>query len=221
MKATYVTHMGGDEMVVNAARVSFNKLAENYSEEQNNKLITYLATHGHWTPFAHPQVQFHFKAPIFVARQLAKHQVGMVWNEVSRRYVDDSPEFYWPDKWKGRPTNKKQGSSDESIETMTYQYINGEQAIKPVDEMYASHVWVANHLYNEMLEAGICPEQARMVLPQSMITEWYWTGSLAAWARVYGLRTKEDTQEETRYIVNQIGEDMERLFPVSWKALTG
>jgi len=176
----------------------------------DEKLINFLAEHNHWSPFAHPQLQFRIKAPIFVARQLGKHQVGLVWNEISRRYVDSEPEFYFPDKWRKKNPDKKQGSMEDEF----------------VDLNFAENCTVKSvvlnclHLYTVMLEQGVCAEQARMVLPQNMYTEWYWTGSLYAFARVCGLRLKKDTQAETRLIAEQINQLVSNKFPVSWKALT-
>lgn len=336
--------MGSDRTVVDAARVSFNKRSDNYTDEQNAKLIKYLAEHNHWTPFAHPQVQLHIKAPIFVARQLGKHQVGMVWNEVSRRYVDSEPEFYWPTKWRKRAENKKQGSSDDEVKIyekgicrncgnffpikgnkhyycsqecqsekwadnnwakrtvyrlkqqavkknvpfdlepldipqptkcsylgidLNYQlesiqknspsvdriipekgYVKGNiEVISNLANMMKSYstkeelvtfarnslamngVWIqassseeefeknTKEFYKHCIDLGMCPEQARIFLPMNTLVEWYWTGSLAAWARVYNLRSKEDTQEETREIARQIMLIIRPIFPVSWEAL--
>ena len=193
--------MGSDLTVVNAARVSFGKNKEVF-EASDEKLISFLARHNHWSPFAHCSVQFRIKAPIFVARQLVKHQVGLSWNEISRRYVDYEPEYYTPKNWRLRAEDKKQGSSNETIE---YDIAN---TIK-----------IANTTYNDMLAKGIAPELARMVLPQNMMTEWYWTGSLYAFARVCELRCAEDTQEETRIIANSIDEFCNEEFPYSWKYL--
>ena len=216
MEVNLIDKMGSDLSVVNAARVSFAKISEwetiphagptegalRYEDE---RLIKYLAKHGHWTPFGHGSLQFHIKAPVFVARQLVKHQVGLVWNEVSRRYVNSEPEFYTPEVWRGAPENKKQGSSDIKID------------IDPDDfvRMYDSAKWMYEHL----LEIGVCPEQARMVLPQSMMTEWYWSGTLYAFARVCNLRCKDDAQLETQMVANQIDDLAEEIFPYSWEAL--
>jgi|TARA_Y100000310_G_scaffold242701_1_gene246902 thymidylate synthase (FAD) len=216
MQVNLIDHMGSDLTVVNAARVSMNKESDwnywrdeddeyqikKYLKPKDEKLIKYLAKHDHWTPFGHPQVTFRIKAPIFVARQLGKHQVGMVWNEVSRRYVDNEPEFYEPEVWRGKADNIKQGSSDEVIEY----------------SIYPAHIF-AKQCYENMLSKGIAPEMARMVLPQSMYTEWYWTGSLAAWARVCKLRIDSNTQKETQEIVLMFTSFMEQLYPISWKEL--
>ena len=207
---TLVDHMGSDLSVVNAARVSFAKAHEKFDEDKDPKLINYLGKHGHWTPFGHGSLQYHIKAPVFVARQLVKHQVGLVWNEVSRRYVDMEPEFYEPDIWRGLPQNKKQGSSDEEID------------INPRNDLvndYQQALRSAKWTYEELLRKGVCPEQARMVLPQAMMTEWYWSGTLMAFSRVCNLRCKEDAQLETQMVANQINELAENLFPISWKAL--
>ena len=205
MIVTLIDHMGSDLSVVNAARVSFAKVHEAFDENKDTKLINYLAKHDHWSPFGHGSLQFHISAPVFVARQLVKHQVGLVWNEVSRRYVDSDPEFYIPEIWRGAPENKKQGSSDIAID------------IDPNDfmQMMASAKWMYKHL----LELGVCPEQARMVLPQAMMTEWYWSGTLYAFARVCNLRCKDDAQFETQMVAKQINKFAGERFPVSWKAL--
>ena len=210
--ATLIDSMGSDLSVVNAARVSFGKKSEwnpNFRDEKplyerDAKLIKYLAKHKHLSPFGHAFASFHGKAPIFTARQLVKHKF-LRWNEVSRRYVDDEPEFYTPDVWRGRAEDVKQGSSGE-----------------------VDLVWGPEHLYGKplavykrMLEAGVAPEQARMVLPQSMMTEWHWSGSLDAFADMCRLRCAPDTQLETRLVANPISDIMAGLFPVSWAALMG
>lgn len=208
MEATYLGHYGDDLAVVNAARVSFGKRKEEF-DERDARLIRYLVKHGHVLPFRHPHVSFHFKAPIFVARQLGKHQVGMSWSEISRRYVTGNPEFYWPTVWRKAAADKKQGSLAESVDRpAAVQWTLGA----------AQRAAVA--AYNVALNEGVAPEQARMILPQNMYTEWHWTGSLLAWAHVWKLRAAEDAQAETRECVKQIGPHMERLFPVSWKELT-
>ena len=204
MEVTLIDSMGSDLTVVNCARVSFGKKKEKF-DEKDSKLIRYLARHNHWTPFGHVSLQFHLNAPVFVARQLVKHQVGLVWNEVSRRYVDSKPEIYTPDNWRGRAENKKQGSSEE---------VAWERCLE-----YESLMKTVVGAYTRMIEKGICPEQARMILPQSMMTEWYWSGTLMAFARVCNLRCKPDTQLETQWIANQINELAVEVAPVSWKEL--
>jgi thymidylate synthase (FAD) len=201
MEVELIDKMGSDLTVVNAARVSFGKNKKVF-EASDEKLISFLAKHNHWSPFAHCSVQFRIKAPIFVARQLVKHQVGLSWNEISRRYVDYEPEYYMPKNWRLRAEDKKQGSSNETIE---YDIAN---TIKN-----------ANTTYNDMLAKGIAPELARMVLPQNMYTEWYWSGTLYAFARICELRCAEDTQAETREIADSIDQFCNEEFPYSWKYL--
>tara|TARA_Y100000590_G_scaffold51611_1_gene54205 strand:- start:755 stop:1396 length:642 start_codon:yes stop_codon:yes gene_type:complete len=210
MEVELIDKMGTDLTIVNAARVSFGKRKTEMSEG-DEKLIKYLAKHGHWSPFGHASLQFRIKAPIFVARQLVKHQIGLTWNEISRRYVEYEPEFYEVDKWRGRPINKKQGSSEEEIEWID----RGTRT----DALQSQVETIALKNYNRMLEAGVAPEQARMILPQSMMTEWYWSGTLYAFARVCNLRCAEDAQYETRIVANLINDECERLFPKSWTEL--
>jgi len=213
MNVELVDHMGTDLTVVNAARVSFNKQSEEF-KGGDEKLIRYLAKHNHWTPFGHCTLQFRIKAPIFVARQLVKHQIGLTWNEVSRRYVKDAPDFFMPESWRANPESAKQGSSD----TETIEYLNKKGYVNDkVEVLYIK----ALKLYNQMLDAGVCAEQARIILPLSAFTEWYWTGSLYAFARVCKLRCAKDTQKETRYIANRISKEVQDVFPVSWKYLKG
>lgn len=216
----YIDHMGNDLMVVNAARVSFNKESEweggrkwtgeisgKKLSERDQKLISYLAKHNHWTPFAHPQICLHIKAPISIRTQLYKHKVGFVENEVSRRYVKDDPEFYNP-KWRSAPTDgAKQGSSD---------FISGTTFI---DDYYSKTAEEAVSCYEELLSNGVAPEQARFVLPQGTYTEWWWTGSLAAYARVCKLRSDAHAQWEVREYAAAISKIIEPMFPHSWKAL--
>lgn len=207
MHATYIDHMGSDLTVVNAARVSFGKRKEVF-DEKDARLINYLVKHGHLLPFRHPSVLFHFKAPLFVARQLGKHQVGMSWSEISRRYVTDDIQLYWPPGWRLAPLDKKQGSLAE--------YVEGSEFYTDEAVFYTRQQLT---LYRRLLANGVAPEQARMVLPQNAYTEWHWTGTLLAWAHVWRLRAAPDTQAETRECVMQIGPTMERLFPVAWPAL--
>jgi thymidylate synthase (FAD) len=204
--------MGNDISVVNAARVSFGKKSKlecidmvkgkYVLNKKDAKLINYLAKYKHKSPFNHSFVTFHVKAPIFVARQLVKHEY-MPWNEISRRYVDDPPDFFKPDYWRGRAENVKQGSAGEvkSNANVAYQYHKMEG------------------LYKQLLDEGVCPEQARMILPQSMMTEWYWSGTLYAFAKMCQLRCAKDTQQESREVAMQVSEYMEKLFPASWEAL--
>jgi thymidylate synthase (FAD) len=214
-----ISHMGDDLTVVNAARVSFNKQSEwdhpdshvpaNILSEKDKKLIKYLADHKHWTPFAHPQITLRIKAPIFVRAQLGKHQIGLVMNEVSRRYVTYEPDIYKP-KWRKAPTDgAKQGSSGFMTPTP--------YAL----DMYDNACQDALDTYDELLKQGIAPEQARGILPQATYTEWWWTGSLAAYSRVYAQRIDAHAQWEVQEYAKAMGELIEPLFPVSWKALSG
>ena len=216
IRTTYINHMGDDLTVVNAARVSFGKQREalGYTGVEGGamrpiladgdvRLINYLAKHRHMSPFGHCFVSFHVKAPIFVARQLVKHKF-LRWNEISRRYVDNIPEFYRADQWRGRSVDAKQGS-----EGVTY----------PDPDIISFYNHTALRSYNELLENGVCPEQARMVLPQSTMTEWYWSGSLDAFTDMCHLRLKADTQYETQVVAARIAEYLEDIYPVSWQAL--
>jgi thymidylate synthase (FAD) len=224
MEVTLIDSMGSDLSVVNAARVSFHKqsdwdfdiedgLANNLRiKEADAKLINYLAKHGHWTPFGHCFLSFRIKAPIFVARQLVKHQVGLCWNEVSRRYVSDEPEFWFPEVWRGKPVNAKQGSSGT-----VYDDCYGEV----MDSLVADLARHSLGWYKTLLEDGVAPEQARMVLPQNMHTEWIWSGSLAAFARVCKLRLDPHAQAETAEIATQISLFIPECMLVSWDALRG
>ena len=169
MQIELVDSMGTDLTVVNSARVSFAKTKKKV-DVSDKKLINYLANHNHWSPFAHTCLQFYIKAPMFVARQLAKHQVGLVWNEVSRRYINTEPEY-----------------------------------------------WKANNKL--LISMGVCPEQSRAVLPVSLYTEWYWTGSVYAFSRVCNLRMAEDAQKETQDVVKEISFRCSKAFPISWTAL--
>jgi len=230
IEATLIDHMGTDLSVVNAARVSFGKNSDwdytdwrdsdDYAREKvlskgDTKLIHYLAEHKHMSPFGHAFASFHVKAPIFVARQLVKHKF-LRWNEISRRYVDSEPEFYEPDVWRGRSEDKKQGSDGVVEEATHILYSNNEfyGCIDKTDPYYQ-----CLQSYEGLLRLGVCPEQARMVLPQSTMTEWYWSGSLDAFADMCNLRCTGDTQYETRLVANQICDSMKKLFPVSWFAL--
>ena len=212
-----MNHMGDDLSVVNAARVSFGKKSyymprvhmgePKVLQHKDNRLIKYLAKNKHKSPFNHTFTTFHVKAPVFVARQLVKHEY-MPWNEISRRYVNTEPEFYVP-QWREAAEDKKQGSGDPMQ--------NG--AKKAVQNKYDQLTKGAARTYRRMLELGVCEEQARMVLPQSMMTEWYWSGSLFAFAKMCGLRLKEDTQAETRVVAEKVEDVMAKLYPVSWEAL--
>lgn len=213
-KVEYCDHMGSDLSIVNAARVSFHKMSTEF-EEQDAKLLKYLATHNHWSPFAHTAISLRIKCPIFVARQLGKHVVGLVWNEVSRRYVDEEPEFFFPDHWRGAAANVKQGSSSVIVELDVQSAYSEEGLIETPYELMR----VANQVYLEMVRQGVAAEQARMILPQNMMTEFIWTGSLAAFSRVYKLRIDPHAQKEVQDIAVMLDEVINPLFPVGWKVL--
>ena len=210
MYVDLIDKMGSDLTVANAARVSFDKQSvwditeyeEEYIEDtrtvikhpiyklkkSDEKLIQFLARENHWTPFGHCSLQFRIKAPIFVARQLGKHQVGLVWNEISRRYVDSEPEFYFPENWRKKNPDKKQGSYEDEFVNFKFAEECQPKAV----------VNMCRELYHAMIDMEVCAEQARMILPQNMYTEWYWSGTLFAFARVCRLRLKKDTQKRYR-----------------------
>ena len=207
MEVELIDHMGSDLSVVNAARVSFGKMSDTL-DTKDEKLIGFLAKHNHWTPFGHTSITLHIKAPIFVARQLSKHQVGLVWNEISRRYVSDKPQAWISNMWRQESEDKKQGSESFGVVS---------QGI--VEDIYASSISHSIDAYSRLLKLKVCEEQARAVLPQSTYTEWYWTGSVAAFSRVCKLRLEETAQEETREVALAISDHCGKLFPVSWREL--
>ena len=231
MYVDLIDKMGSDLTVANAARVSFDKQSvwditeyeEEYIEDtrtvikhpiyklkkSDEKLIQFLARENHWTPFGHCSLQFRIKAPIFVARQLGKHQVGLVWNEISRRYVDSEPEFYFPENWRKKNPDKKQGSYEDEFVNFKFAEECQPKAV----------VNMCRELYHAMIDMEVCAEQARMILPQNMYTEWYWSGTLFAFARVCRLRLKKDTQKETREIAEKISALALTHFPCAWNAL--
>lgn len=224
MQVDLIDKLGSDLSVVNAARVSFHKESqwkikngpegwedcEYVLADNDRKLIKYLAKHNHWSPFAHAFVSLRIKAPIFVARQLVKHQVGLSWNEVSRRYVDDEPEFYEPYGWRGKPKNSKQGSSGYISDVNVQEFSH-----RGMFDVMENSLMV----YTQMLKDGVAPEQARMILPQNTMTEWIWSGSLMAFARVCNQRLDPHAQLETQEVAKMIADIVEPLFPMSWKEL--
>lgn len=209
MKAEYLAHMGDDLMVVNAARVSFGKWKTEFTEA-DARLVRYLATHEHWTPFAHPQIQLRITAPMFVARQWFRSTVGVARNEVSRRYVDDTPDFFKPDTWRKKPDGSiKQGSGD-ALDTSDQWLLNA---------WYENTLNLAYENYFAMLDLGVAPEQARMILPQCTETQWIETGSLAYFARICKQRLDPHAQVEIQDLARMVAEIIEPLFPVSWPVL--
>lgn len=217
----YIDHLGDDLRVVNAARVSFNKEAAEFGEK-DGKLLRYLAKHNHWTPFSHPMITLRENVPIFVARQRFKHIVGFTYNEVSRRYVDDAPEFYHPKGWRSRPEGSvKQGSGEALVDNLLRD--DGYQAgvySQSCDDAYQEVICTSICLYNDLLSANVAPEMARMVLPQSMMTSYYVTGSLAAFARAYKQRIDDHAQKEIQDLAKHWDEIIRPLFPQAWEALT-
>ena len=205
----YLSHMGSDYDVCNAARVSFDKQANNYTYEENAKLIKYLAEHDHWSPFSHCYMKFRFNAPMFIARQFQKHVVGFAWNEVSRRYVSSDPLFFMPDAWRIRPPKMKQGSVTEGAVNM-----EGEVRDKYIQQMREHRID-----YVHMIQQAICPEQARMCMPQSMMTQWIWSGSVAAWARFIKLRSDAHAQMECHPYAKAVKFHLKAKFPECAKVL--
>ena len=206
MKVELIDVMGNDLSVVNAARVSYAKVKE-AMDDSDEKLIKYLADHNHWSPFAHTFLSFRIEAPIFVARQLVKHQIGLVWNEESRRYIDSVPTLHKIKQWREKPKNSKQGSGDQII----------------IDDELFNQIQMHNHnsllLYNKLIEANVAPEQARAVLPLNTYTNWIWSGTLFAFARVCKLRLDDHAQKETRDIAHAIDVCCKDSYPISWKYL--
>jgi thymidylate synthase (FAD) len=208
IKVEYIDHMGSDLTVVNAARVSFDK-EKTVFDDADRKLIRYLVKHHHTSPFRHPQISIRVHVPIFLARQLDKHQVGLTKNEVSRRYVDTPPDIYYPDEWRSKPDGSvKQGSGN------THPYSGS------IEDFYETHVRNCLMVYNVLLEHNVAPEMARMVLPQSMVTSWIWTGSLAAFAHMYTLRFEGHAQREAQIFAQELDAVIKPLFPECWELLT-
>lgn len=222
MSVELIDHMGSDLSVVNAARVSFDKHTSEF-EEKDAKLIRYLAKHDHWSPFAHTALQFRYDVPIFVARQEFKHIVGLVRNEMSRRYVSDTPEFYMPEEFRGAPVNMKQGSSDEIIKeifwTKEAEFGEGAKGIMTPQAFVAAGYKDSLFRYNTLIENGVAPEQARIVLPQGVFTSYYVTGSLPAFTRFLKLRLDSHAQKEIQDLAKLVAPHVEALYPVSYKEL--
>lgn len=239
MRAELVESWGNDLTVVNAARVSFDNeskwedgeeftvirgccnspftINHRVLSERDTKLIHYLAKHKHTSCFEHQGATFRLKVPIFIARQIQRHRT-FSYNEVSRRYVDTPPEFFFPAAWRKRADNVKQGSSDDEVKEMLFTN-NVESWTEEVGNFYACHIEACEQLYNSMLGAGIAPEQARMILPQSMYTEFYMTGNLRNWAHFLKLRLDGHAQLEVRQIAGPIANLLAEKFPVSMEAL--
>jgi thymidylate synthase (FAD) len=216
-------YCGSDEAVANAARVSFsafgdwNSIPEGYTKERCAKLIKYLASHKHTTPFRQNCITIRCQAPIFLARQLMKHQSGLTWSEASRRYVDTPPEFFIPEKWRSRPEGSlKQGSGNGVITHLN----ENKDSNWTIELDYKDLLNCSLELYQRMLDSGVAPEMARIVLPQSMLVDWVWSGNLLAYAHCFNLRIKENAQIEAQVFAEQLDKVLAPLFPVSWQALT-
>jgi len=210
MSVEYIDHMGNDDSVVRAARVSFDKSPELYTDEENARLIAYLARHGHEIPFAHTAITLRVRAPVAVRAQAFKHKIGFVESEISRRYVSSTPGFFVPE-FRAKAENVKQGSGE----------LLDDEKQEKLRETYVAFMQGAQVMYHNFLDMGVAPEQARFLLPQGMMTEWVWTGSLLAFARFYRLRSDAHAQKEIQDLAHEVGEIIADLFPVSWKALTG
>ena len=231
--------MGDDLRVANVARVSFNKWKEEF-DKGDAKLIDYLANHEHLSPFRHTAITIRCKAPVFLARQLGKHQAGLSWNEVSRRYVDADIEFFVPDSWRSRPADGiKQGSAGnlggvEVVETIgwskdesgqpisdsfNYKHMEEEECQGHFHDVLKYHHYNCLATYEDMLKSGVAPEMARMVLPQSMMVDWVWTGNLLSMFHIYRLRAGEGSQVEAKEFAGMLEDTVEKIFPVCWKAL--
>ena len=207
MKIELIDAAGGDLSVVNSARVSFNKEATEIGDN-DARLIRYLAKHRHDTPFRHNFVQLRCCVPVFLARQLMKHQAGLTWNEESRRYIDYLPDFYIPEGWRMRPEDGiKQGSGKHHPFSPRW------------TREYEDYLTEAKNLYTDMLSDGIAPEMARMVLPQSMMVNFIWSGNLLAFYHVWNLRSGDGAQVEAREFAKILRDAIEPAFPISWKAL--
>jgi thymidylate synthase (FAD) len=224
IKVELLDFCGSDEAVANAARVSFsafgewNGIPEGYTKAKADKLIEYLAEHQHTSPFRHNSITVRCQAPIFLARQLMKHQAGLSWNEISMRYCDKPVGFFIPEEWRSRPDKSlKQGSGNGVVEILSE---NDEYYAIELKEFYQNHLNNCVTLYERLLDNNVAPEMARIVLPQSMLTDWVWTGNLMAFSHVYNLRSKDNAQLEARVFAEQLNSVIEPLFPVSWKALT-
>jgi thymidylate synthase, flavin-dependent len=210
MSVEYIDHMGNDDSVVRAARVSFDKSPELYTAEENARLIAYLARHGHEIPFAHTAITLRVRAPVAVRAQAFKHKIGFVESEISRRYVSSTPGFFVPE-FRAKAENVKQGSGE----------LLDDAKQDKLRETYVAFMQGAQVIYHSFLDMGVAPEQARFLLPQGMMTEWVWTGSLLAFARFYRLRSDAHAQKEIQDLAHEVGAIIADLFPVSWAALTG
>ena len=210
MSVEYIDHMGSDDSVVRAARVSMDKSPELYTDEENARLIAYLARHGHEIPFAHTAITLRVRAPVAVRAQAFKHKVGFVESEISRRYISSTPGFFVPE-FRAKAENVKQGSGE----------LLDDEKQEKLRETYVAFMQGAQVMYHNFLDMGVAPEQARFLLPQGMMTEWVWTGSLLAFVRFYRLRSDAHAQKEIQELAHMVSDIIAPLFPVAWAALTG
>ena len=220
----FVDKMGDDFRVFEAAKATLGGEEESgfvMGETDPSRLINFLARERHITPFCHPHVTFECEAPIAIARQLGKHQVGFRWNERSMRYKDSVIDVYVPDMFRGRPDNLHSGSADIDVSgRVVYEdWYDGDHGT--IEDVYKYAIDQCLYFYNELVKAGLAPEQARFVLPQGMITRWIWTGSLYGWYEVWRQRSSEHAQYEARLFASQLDAHMSSLFPIAWEALKG
>ena len=214
----YICHSGSDLLVVNSARVSFSKESKEFNDK-DEKLINFLAREKHLLPFRHPSLTLRCKAPMFVARQLGKHQTGMSWSEESRRYIKTEPEFYWPDKWRKAADNVKQGSSDEPHDMVILYGTGGKNGLTHLEDCGKEIVEEVLSLYNTLIKEGVAPEQARMILPQNVMINWVWTGTLLAWVHLIKERTSPTAQRETKEFAQMVEKIVREHYPISAGAL--
>ena len=210
MEVTLVDSMGSDSSVVDAARVSFSKRATEYTDEANDKLLSFLAREGHWSPFAHTALTVRCKVPLYLAAQLKKHQVGLTWNEVSRRYVTTAIEFYDNQDWHHVPDNKKQGRGNEVTESTKFKAVTGYQ--NSCQAAYGGYLYLVDKL-------NIAPEEARSVLPQATMTEFVWTGSLMAFVRVIKQRSDPGAQLIAQQFAALLADAIKDVYPKAYKVL--
>jgi len=210
MNTEYIDHMGNDASVVRAARVSFAADATEFNAENDTGLINYLANHNHWTPFAHTSVTLRMNAPVPIRTQCFKHKVGFSENEESRRYISSMPSFYTPEQFRKAPEGSVKQGSGEDMHPIANRYWRS--SFKTVYTMCMD-------AYDTAISGGMCPEQARFILPQGMEVSWYWTGSIAAYARFCKQRLDPHAQKEIQELSQEVSNIMAQLFPVSWEAL--
>jgi len=209
MKAELIDYMGSDDAVADAARVSFDKVAANYTDKQNKSLLRFLAKHNHWTPFGHCVIKLRMSAPVPIRTQCFKHKQGFVENEESRRYIKSEPQLFVPEFFREAPEGSiKQGSGGRHYDSDHWLKVYEDTCEDAID------------MYLAMLSDEVCPEQARLILPQGVEVKWVWTGSLFAFANFFSKRTDTTAQEEIQDLAKSVGDIIEPLFPVSWKALT-